>query len=553
LVDKRKTKLYTVFQLNIIHGCEMHKAKEIIESIESALRVDERYIVNIDQVEEFVQSWIKKAKRQETKTWVKNALRKYLINDYLGAYAVAPSPFPSNLPDFVKDAFRRGELVYKVPCSVDVVLSEEIDLILDYFDSPDGPKRPEAILFDDALKKAKQWEASLKKEFRDREDPTEVKVIKKVGKYQWVQILGRTGLDREGDLMHHCLSEKTYDSNCNYYSLRDEDNKPHATFEIKSNHTLLQIKGYKNGPIETNLKNLVLDFMEYLKLEFVESEGGRDDLEQNGWNYTNLGLELITHEDLDDENEDDYDDEEDRTDYFQVIADHFMHDWYGNVGQFLTQLRDYEDHGGNIDGTDSYGDTLLHIACSSSRGNYVNWLLTAGADPNVVNHEEGYTPLFTAVHKNSQDCVIALVEEESLDINWQDKNGQTVLMFALDQASRGHGVSYHMFSLLLDRDDIDTEKKDNRGYTALFYLVNYAEEVDLKRFLQLKPNVNVKAKDGLTPLIAVARRGRNDLLKMLIEYGADLENQGKEAYEAAKRKQNVIVMKTLINLGVKPE
>jgi ankyrin repeat protein len=545
----------------------MYRAKEIIESIEKVFRIDERNIENLKDLDEFISTWTQKAKRPETKTWIKNTIRKYLINDYPDVLTISmPLPNSPNwvsLPKWLKDAAGRGEDVYRIPIDSEGRLGnlfsqfiQSLDLIVDYFDSPDGPKRPEAMLFDDALKKAEQWENSIKKEFRDLEDPTEVKVIKEVGNYKWVQILGKTGLDREGDEMHHCLSAKTYGDDCTYYSLRDEKNKPHATFEIQDMTTLLQLKGYNNGPIEPYLKNVVSDFIEYLvgyrSLEFVDPETGQDDLDQNGWDEVDFGLELTEPESHWDDDQP-YDDEEPDTESaFQTVADHIMNNWYHNRNQLFDGLRDYEHHGGEIDDADGYGDTFLHIACNASNGNCVTWLLDGGADPNIDN-EEGHTPLFRAIYKNAQDCVIALVGDNNLEINWQNKDGLTALMFALDSAARGHGVSYHMFSLVLEGgSDINLEVKDNRGYTTLFYVVNHAEERDLKEILRLKPELNIRARDGLTPLIIAARRGREDLVKMLVDAGADLSKQGLEAYEAAKSKGHRDVMKYLEEKGVKP-
>jgi ankyrin repeat protein len=559
----------------------MYRAKEIIESIETALRIDERNIFNMDDVNQFLDKWESKARRPETKKWIKGVLKKHVINVYdkadplnrieADAYLAKRlnlTNIPellSNAPQWMKDAYSNEELYYLYISPESMVnsntqiglsfLEQDIDLIIDYFDSPDGPKRPESILYYDACEKSRNWEDSLKKEFRDREDPTEVKVIKEVGNYKWVQILGKTGLDREGDEMHHCLSAKTYGDDCTYYSLRDEKNKPHATFEIQDMTTLLQLKGYNNGPIEPHLKNVVSDFIEYLvgyrSLEFVDPEIGQDDLDQNGWDEVDFGLELTEPESHWDDDQPEEDDEEvDTESAFQTVADHIMNNWYHNRNQLFDGLRDYEHHGGEIDDTDGYGDTFLHIACNASNGNCVTWLLDGGADPNIDN-EEGHTPLFRAIYKNAQDCVIALVGDNNLEINWQNKDGLTALMFALDSAAKAHGTSYHMFSLVLEGgSDIDLERKDNRGETILFYVVKYADERDLKDILRLKPNVNVRSRRGLTPLILAVRRGRLDLVKMLVDAGADLEKQGKEAYEEAKYKGHQDVMNYLEEQGI---
>jgi hypothetical protein len=401
----------------------VYKAKEIIDSIDSILRIDERYIVNIDDVNRFLDKWERKANRLETKKWIRGVLKKHIINVYDKADLVSSiesdqylskklnledsSELLQKAPPWIRDAYSNNELYYIYISPESIVnsntqiglsfLEQDVDLIIDYFDSPDGPKRPESILYYDACEKSRTWEASLKKEFRDREDPKEIKIIKDLGKYRWVQILGETGLDREGDEMHHCLGADTYDLDYQYYSLRDEKNKPHATLEVNG-HILLQLKGYSNGPIEPNLKKIVLDFIKYLvghrSLELVDRETGQDDLDQNGWNYPDLDLSLTGSEDWDD------DDEGDAASYFESIADHIENNWYHNRIQLFDELRDYEHHGGYINATDDYGNTFLHIACDASNGNCVNWLLDGGADSNIDN-QEGQTPLFRAIHNRT--------------------------------------------------------------------------------------------------------------------------------------------------------
>jgi hypothetical protein len=73
--------------------------------------------------------------------------------------------------------------------------------------------------------------------------------------------------------MSHCLGGYSARKDYDIYSLRDKNNKPHATFEVsKKDKDILQIKGKGNGPIHPKYIHRVLAFLKKLGMDIRESE-----------------------------------------------------------------------------------------------------------------------------------------------------------------------------------------------------------------------------------------------------------------------------------------
>lgn len=87
-----------------------------------------------------------------------------------------------------------------------------------------------------------------------------------------------------------------------------------------------------------------------------------------------------------------------------------------------------------VNATNQVGGTALMAACASYRVEVVDYLLRAGADPNIRT-KEGQTALHTAVGSSpsmpdrQRDCVRLLLNHGA-DINAQDRCGITPLMNA---------------------------------------------------------------------------------------------------------------------------
>jgi len=150
--------------------------------------------------------------------------------------------------------------------------------------------------------------------------------------------------------------------------------------------------------------------------------------------------------------------------------------------------------------------------------------------PVIVNLEnsDGSTPLFMAVHEEHLEIVKYLIDNEA-DINHKTiKDGWTVLHLAC------HLENVDIVTLLLD-NDADIELTTNTGATPLYFIcetwANTRAAIKIIEALLdaakekgvLDEYINQKNDDDYFPLYVAAKSGGKDVVELLIERGANLE------------------------------
>jgi ankyrin repeat protein len=183
-----------------------------------------------------------------------------------------------------------------------------------------------------------------------------------------------------------------------------------------------------------------------------------------------------------------------------------------------------------IDDGGQFGYTLLHWAVATSNVNAVRFLLSKRAYPNVADENEA-TPLHVAAYcANTIDVIKLILETKQVDINRRDKNGQTALHYAV-RRNRVKNVRY------LLENGADRTIRDENGDTPIHLAAaavsqdsaNYAGmtalHMALKKsyfkaalFLLSKgANLNIADENGVTPL---------QLLKKVLKYFRQLQKKG---------------------------
>ena len=144
----------------------------------------------------------------------------------------------------------------------------EVEHIIDYMVNTDKDSSEKS--YNRMVKDAKKWMEKLNKkgEGIKEVEGEDVEVVKKWRDgFRFVKLISENAYKREGFLMNHCVSSY-YEKDDVIYSLRDKNNKPHATLSSNS----MQIKGYGNGSIHPKYIEYNVKMLEKLGLKVRDSE-----------------------------------------------------------------------------------------------------------------------------------------------------------------------------------------------------------------------------------------------------------------------------------------
>ena len=132
-----------------------------------------------------------------------------------------------------------------------------------------------------------------------------------------------------------------------------------------------------------------------------------------------------------------------------------------------------------------------------------------------MNKEQLNEKLFQAVENNNIKEVIALIEKNA-DVNARDKYGWTALIEAA-------GRSLDIVKLLIE-SGANVNIKDKNGWTALMEAAKHDFDTAIPKLLIKKgANVNEKTTDSWTALMIAAEEYSYNVIKLLIEKGANLD------------------------------
>ncbi|KAI9038209.1 uncharacterized protein KD926_011148 [Aspergillus affinis] len=256
-----------------------------------------------------------------------------------------------------------------------------------------------------------------------------------------------------------------------------------------------------------------------------------------------------------------------------------------------------QDYRVNIESPSEIGFTALMAAARYGHDSTVRLLLQNGADPNRRDHLQ-YSALSIAAACGKPSTCKILLENGDADVNVQCGKGRTPLSLALYAVGRSpikqHGKyppgadkALEVAQVLLSASGIDPDSKDHDGRTPLTYAagihsmplvelllkqasvqpdtldnyrrtplfyatqrrvspwvlsLNYDEEHRVINTLLDTGRVDVNVKDtgGRTALSHAAEEGREDIVKMLIQKGADptiVNNSGESPLHYAKKER----------------
>ncbi|KAI0385877.1 hypothetical protein F5Y04DRAFT_268633 [Hypomontagnella monticulosa] len=158
-------------------------------------------------------------------------------------------------------------------------------------------------------------------------------------------------------------------------------------------------------------------------------------------------------------------------------------------------------------------------------------------------------PLYTAVKRSHQNIVSILISKGA-DINRKGWNGDSLLHVAVRSGDK------EMARFLID-SGIDVNMTDRENATALSVAADRRDKILVKLLLEqgvaVNPIENIKAENQYPPLHMAALRDSANLVRLLINYGADVNAQATWRLETplfmAVRNGNKNIFKLLVDNG----
>jgi ankyrin repeat protein len=141
----------------------------------------------------------------------------------------------------------------------------------------------------------------------------------------------------------------------------------------------------------------------------------------------------------------------------------------------------------------------------------VQRLLAQGLDPNIREPERGETGLIVAMRYDANKTLDVLLAQPRIDLEARAGNGNTALMMAAFRKNKPAVLK------LLDKG----AQVNQKGWAALHYAAAAGDVELTKLFLDKHAYIDAESPSGMTPLMIAAREGQEQVVKLLLEEGAD--------------------------------
>ncbi|XP_069695751.1 fibronectin type 3 and ankyrin repeat domains protein 1-like isoform X2 [Periplaneta americana] len=184
-------------------------------------------------------------------------------------------------------------------------------------------------------------------------------------------------------------------------------------------------------------------------------------------------------------------------------------------GQPKTAKKILASRYGAVEILNPMGMSPLMQAAARGDPQMVNLMLSAGADVNVTSVGSGRTALMIACFRGDTDIARQLRERGA---RWdiRDRSGCTALHYAVD------GSQTETLDLALE-EGADIEARDVEEWTPLMRGVVLESAVPiLKKLLESGAKFDCVDRHGQTCLMQAVLSGRQDVVKLLVDSGADL-------------------------------
>jgi ankyrin repeat protein len=227
------------------------------------------------------------------------------------------------------------------------------------------------------------------------------------------------------------------------------------------------------------------------------------------------------------------------------------------------------DGGANVNAQTDLGVTPLYLAAEIGSTAMTEKLFSAGANPNITA-ATGVSPLMLASRAGAPDVVRVLLAHKA-EMNAREKqNEQTALMWAtaqghkevvriLAKARADVNVRSKVIPMLVNRGGEGDSTKSvewvqSGGSTALLFAARRGDIESAKILLEFGANVNDTSADGNSALVIAAHSGNGEFARFLLEKGADPNavGAGYTVLHAAVLKDDLELLKASLAHGANP-
>jgi ankyrin repeat domain-containing protein 50 len=188
-------------------------------------------------------------------------------------------------------------------------------------------------------------------------------------------------------------------------------------------------------------------------------------------------------------------------------------------GDLCTMQKLIKNKGYNVNVTNTWGNTLLHIASEYGHIEIVDYLVSNGANVNLLNGFQN-TPLSVACFYEHIDIVSYLLQHQA-DPNTVCESNQNALYFATLQGN------LTIVELLVNYGAVICAKihpnlLQNANYTVLHEAVRRGHFELVEFFLNKHVNPNIIDDTGCTPLHLACQYGFIKIAQILVARGANI-------------------------------
>lgn len=183
----------------------------------------------------------------------------------------------------------------------------------------------------------------------------------------------------------------------------------------------------------------------------------------------------------------------------------------------IEKLSLLEDHDWFLDQVDEDGNSLFHVAAEMEDLALIDFCIDAGLNINAKN-KEGERPLHVAVSIGAVDAVRRLVNEGANPGLWFISGGEK---YNLLHIATGFG-NHEVIKAMLESPSLEINAVTGYGQKSALHL---AAEIDNGRAIGLlaakRADLNIRDKDGNTPLHLAISSGNIKAARALLEAGAN--------------------------------